>query len=69
MKALIIRPMMKTARAMAETSRPIRKVSGVACCPYCGSTSIFITYGKMDGRVRHCTCISCGKVFQPGQKP
>ena len=34
---------------------------GVACCPYCGSTSIFITYGKMDGRVRHCTCISCGK--------
>ena len=42
---------------------------GVACCPYCGSTSIFITYGKMDGRVRHCTCISCGKVFQPGQKP
>lgn len=45
------------------------KEKGVACCPYCGSTSIFITYGKMDGRVRHCTCISCGKVFQPGQKP
>jgi hypothetical protein len=45
------------------------KEKGVACCPYCGSTSIFITYGKVDGRVRHCTCISCGKVFQPGQKP
>ena len=72
----LLRPNPEPAEEMTEEEKAARdkriadaNAKGVACCPYCGSTSIFITYGKMDGRVRHCTCISCGKVFQPGQKP
>ena len=45
------------------------KAKGVACCPYCGSTSILIAYGKLDGRIQRCTCVSCGREFMPGQKP
>ena len=72
----LLRPNPEPAEEMTEEEKAARdkriaeaKEKGVACCPYCGSTSLLITYGKFDGRIRRCSCVSCGKVFRPGQKP
>lgn len=71
----LLRPNPEPAEEMTEEEKAARdkriadaKAKGVACCPYCGSTSILIAYGKLDGRIKRCSCVSCGREFKPGEK-